>query len=298
MSRFSLDDLAVFVTVGQEGNFTRAAAKLGVSPSAVSQTIRGLEERLGVRLLTRTTRSVTRTEAGEKLLASLGPMLEEIHAQLNSLQDLRENPSGTIRICADEMAIEHVLWPKLRDVLHKYPDITLELITDNTLSDIVAQGYDAGVRLGQVLAADMIAVAIGPEMRVVTVAAPSYLAKHPAPTVPKDLTNHQCINFRLPTYGGLYPWEFSEDGRVFHMRVEGQLVSNSVSQIEDMVLDGYGIAQLADAQVQSRLDSGELVEVLSDWSETFTGYHLYYPHRRQPTAAFRLIVDALRERSK
>ena len=298
MARPNLDDLAVFITVGREGNFTRAAAKLGVSPSAVSQTIKELEERLGVRLLTRNTRSVAKTEAGERLLASIAPLLGQVEAEIDALRDLRDNPAGTVRITADEYAIRGLLWPKLRECLRAYPDITIELITDYGLTDIVSERFDAGVRPGGIIAADMIAVPIGPTMRMATVASPAYLSRHSSPKTPQDLTRHRCINLRLPTHGGLYSWEFGKGGREFHVRVEGQLIFNSAFQILDATLDGYGLAQLPDRQVRPHLDKGELVEVLADWSEPFAGYHLYYPSRRQQTAAFRVVVEALRLRTR
>nr|WP_319485390.1 LysR family transcriptional regulator [uncultured Cohaesibacter sp.] len=298
MTKPSLDDLAVFLAVDREGNFTRAAAKLGVSPSAVSQTIRGLEEQLGVRLLTRSTRSVTRTEAGDKLIARLAPMYDEIDTLIEEVGSLREKPAGTVRITADEIAIKQVLWPKLKDVMHDYPDITVELITDYGLTDIVAERFDAGVRLGELIASDMIAVPIGPEMRMAIVASSGYVARTTEPKHPRALTRHNCINLRLPTHGGLFAWEFSENGREFRIRVEGQMVFNSVERILEAVLDGYGLAQLPLCQVQPYLESGALVEVLARWSEPFSGYHLYYPSRRQQTAAFRVIVEALRHRNE
>lgn len=290
-----LDDLAVFVTVSREGNFTRAAAKLGVSTSAVSQTISNLEARLGVRLLTRTTRSVTRTEAGERLYVSLEPLLTEIDQHVAALGELRDRPTGTIRITADEHAVQTVLWPKLQPVLKQHPEITLELITDYGLTDIVTERFDAGVRLGGIIAADMIAVPISPDMRMVVIASPEFLARNGAPETPQELTGFNCINLRLPTYGGLYAWEFEEDGREFQIRVQGQLILNSVTQILDAARAGHGIAQLPDSQVQPFLDSGELVEILSDWSEPFAGFHLYYPNRKQQTAAFRVVLNALRQ---
>ncbi|WP_226687440.1 LysR family transcriptional regulator [Stutzerimonas stutzeri] len=289
-----MNDLVVFVTVAREGNFTRAAARLGVSPSAVSQTMRGLEERLGVRLLTRTTRSVTRTEAGERLLNEIAPLLDQIEIHLNAVSDLRQRPSGTVRITADEFAARHVLWPKLLPVLETYPEVTVELITDYGLTDIVAERFDAGVRLGGIIDADMIAMPIGPDMRMVTVAAPAYLARHGSPQRPEELTEHRCINLRLPTHGGLYPWEFGSGENEFRVRVTGPLIMNSVLQILDACLSGVGLAQLPDTQVQPYLDSGELIEVLGEWSDSFPGYHLYYPSRRQQTAAFRVVVDQLR----
>ncbi|MGG2396687.1 LysR family transcriptional regulator [Pseudomonas sp. SH1-B] len=289
-----MNDLVVFVTVAREGNFTRAAARLGVSPSAVSQTMRGLEERLGVRLLTRTTRSVTRTEAGERLLNEIAPLLDQIEIHLSAVSDLRQRPSGTVRITADEFAARHVLWPKLLPILETYPEVTVELITDYGLTDIVAERFDAGVRLGGIIDADMIAMPIGSDMRMVTVAAPAYLARHGTPAQPEELTSHRCINLRLPTHGGLYPWEFGSGENEFRVRVTGPLIMNSVLQILDACLTGVGLAQLPDTQVQPYLDSGELIEVLGEWSDSFPGYHLYYPSRRQQTAAFRVVVDALR----
>ncbi|EIK51332.1 LysR family transcriptional regulator [Stutzerimonas stutzeri TS44] len=289
-----MNDLVVFVIVAREGNFTRAAARLGGSPSAVSQTMRGLEERLGVRLLTRTTRSVTRTEAGERLLNEIAPLLDQIEIHLNAVSDLRQRPSGTVRITADEFAARHVLWPKLQPVLETYPEVTVELITDYGLTDIVAERFDAGVRLGGIIDADMIAMPIGPDMRMVTVAAPAYLARHGSPQHPEELTEHRCINLRLPTHGGLYPWEFGSGENEFRVRVTGPLIMNSVLQILDACLAGVGIAQLPDTQVQSHLDDGSLQEILAEWSDPFPGYHLYYPSRRQQTAAFRVVLEHLR----
>lgn len=287
-------DLVVFVAVAREGNFTRAAARLGVSPSAVSQTLRGLEERLGVRLLTRTTRSVTRTEAGERLLRDIAPLLDQIHDHLSAVADLRQHPSGSVRITADEFAVTHVLWPRLLPLLETWPEVTLELVTDYGLTDIVAERFDAGVRLGGIIDADMVAVPIGPQMRMVTVAAPAYLARHGAPARPEDLTAHRCINLRLPTHGGLYSWEFGSGDKEFRVRVNGPLILNSALQILDACLAGVGLAQLTDAQAQPYLDSGALHEVLGEWSDSFPGYHLYYPSRRQQTAAFRMVVEQLR----
>ncbi|MEL0167349.1 MAG: LysR substrate-binding domain-containing protein [Pseudomonadaceae bacterium] len=290
-----MDDLVVFVTVAREGNFTRAAAKLSVSPSAVSQTMRALEERLGVRLLTRTTRSVTRTEAGERLLNEVAPLLDQIDQHLSAVSDLSQRPAGTVRITADEFAARHVVWPKLFPLLETYPELTVELITDYGLTDIVAQRFDAGVRLGGIIDTDMVAVPIGPEMRMVTVASPAYLAKYGTPDQPEELTQHLCINLRLPTHGGLYPWEFGSGENEFRVRVKGPLIMNSVLQILDACLAGVGIAQLPDAQVAPHLASGELVEVLAAWSDSFPGYHLYYPSRRQQTAAFRVVLEQLRQ---
>jgi DNA-binding transcriptional LysR family regulator len=289
-----MNELVVFVSVAQHGNFTKAAAHLGVSPSAVSQTIRGLETRLGVRLLTRTTRSVTRTEAGERLLNEIAPLLEQIETHLSAVSELRQRPSGTVRITADEFAARYILWPKLLPVIENYPDVTVELITDYGLTDIVAERFDAGVRLGGIIDADMIAVPISSEMRMVTVASPIYLNKYGTPDQPEALTQHRCINLRLPTHGGLYPWEFGSGENEFRVRVTGPLIMNSVLQILDACLAGVGIAQLPDTQVKAHLENGELIEVLGSWSDSFPGYHLYYPNREQKTAAFRLVVDQLR----
>lgn len=294
MSLTRTDDLAVFILVAREGNFTRAAARLGVSPSAVSQTVRSLEERLGVRLLTRTTRSVTSTQAGEQLMREVAPLLDQINRHLNNVSDLRHRPSGTVRITADEFAASYVLWPRLLPILEDYPDITLELITDYGLTDIAAERFDAGVRLGGIIDTDMVAIPIGPDMRMVTVASPGYLEKYGKPIRPQTLTEHRCINLRLPTHGGLYPWEFGSGENEFRVRVKGPLIMNSVLQILDACLAGAGIAQLPDAQVQPHLEAGTLQEILGEWSDPFPGYHLYYPSRRQQTAAFRVVVETLR----
>jgi DNA-binding transcriptional LysR family regulator len=290
----NLNDLAAFVAVGTEQSFTRAAAKLGVTPSALSHTVRGLEERLGVRLLARTTRSVTPTEAGQRLLASLAPMLDEIQVQIAALSDLRERPSGTVRITADEHAQQTLLWPRLRPLLQSYPDIHLELITDYGLSDIVAERYDAGVRLGGMVAKDMIAIPIGPSMRMAVVGSPGYIKAHGTPGTPSELTRHRCINLRLPTHGGLYAWEFEEGGREVQVRVAGQVTFNSIHPMLEAALEGFGLAYLTAAMVQPLVEQGRLISVLSEWLPPFSGYHLYYASRRQMTPAFRLVVDALR----
>lgn len=296
MTRHSINDLSAFVVIARERSFTRAAAQLGVSPSALSHTLRGLEERLGLRLLTRTTRSVTPTEAGERLLLSIGPMFDGIDAEVAALSALRDKPAGNIRITADEHSVPSTLWPKLRGVLREHPDIKVEIHTDYTLTDIVAGRFDAGVRFGEVVAKDMIAVPIGPLARMVAVASPAYFASRPAPQTPQDLAAHACINLRLPTYGGLYAWEFEKDGREFRVRVEGQLIFNSILPILQAALDGFGIGYLPQDQVLPHVKAGQLVHVLADWSPPFAGYHLYYPSRRQMTPAFRLIVEALRYR--
>jgi DNA-binding transcriptional LysR family regulator len=291
-----LDDLAALVAVGRERSFTKAAAKLGVSQSALSQTIRQLEARLGVRLLTRTTRSVSPTEAGERLMRTAGPRFEEIEAELAALSELREKPAGTIRITAMEYATDAILMPKLTKLLREYPDIKIEIIVDYGLTDIVAERYDAGVRLGEQVAKDMIAVRIGPDLRMAVVGAPAYFEKRPRPKKPQDLTDHDCINLRLPTRGGIYAWEFEKRGRELKVRTEGRLVFNNVALRLESVLAGFGLAYLPDAQVHPYLKNGRLVRVLDDWCPPFSGYHLYYPSRRQTTPAFALLVDALRFR--
>lgn len=297
MPRASLDDLAAFVAVARERSFTRAAARLGVSPSALSHTLRGLETRLGVRLLTRTTRSVTPTEAGERLLASAGPRLDEIDADLAALGDLRERPAGTIRINTSERAAETILWPALERLLPLYPDIKVELAVDQSLADIVAERCDAGVRLGEQVAKDMIAVRIGPDIRMAVVGSPAYFAAHAQPRTPHDLAHHACINLRLATLGGLYAWEFEKDGRELRVRVEGQLTFNRAPLLARAAADGFGLACLPEDHVLDDIEAGRLVRVLEDWCPPFAGYHLYYPSRRQLTPAFALIVDALRYRA-
>ena len=296
MPRDNLNELTAFLAVAREKSFTRAAAQLGVSQSALSHTVRALEERLGVRLLTRTTRSVAPTEAGERLVRSVGPRLDEIEAELAALSALREKPAGTIRITAGEHAAEAVLWPAIARLLPDYPDIKVEIIVDYGLTDIVAERYDAGVRLGEQVAHDMIAVRIGPDMRMAVVGSPGYFATRPKPRAPQDLTSHNCINLRLPTYGGLYAWEFEKAGRELKVRVEGQLIFNTAGLRMNAVLAGLGLAYLPEDQVTAQLADGRLVRVLADWCPPFPGYHLYYPSRRQATPAFSLLVDALRHR--
>ena len=296
MARHPIDDLTAFLAVARERSFTRAAAKLGVSQSALSHTIRGLEERLGVRLLTRTTRSVAPTEAGERLVRTVGPRLEEIDAELAALTELREKPAGTIRITTGEHPAEAILWPALAKLLPRYPDIKVELIIDYGLTDIVAERYDAGVRLGEQVAKDMIAVRIGPDFRMAVVGAPSYFAGRPRPKTPQELTAHDCINIRLPTHGGIYAWEFERRGRGLKVRLEGQLVFNNIALRLKAALAGLGLAYLPDDQVEKHLAEGRLIRVLADWCPPFSGYHLYYPSRRQPAPAFALLVEALRYR--
>jgi DNA-binding transcriptional LysR family regulator len=296
MRRQDINDLLAFLAVAREGSFTKAAAKLGVSQSALSHAMRGLEERLGVRLLTRTTRKVSATAPGEQLLRNLGPRFEEIEAELAALSELREKPAGTIRVTAGEHAAVAILEPALAKFLPGYPDIDVEIIVDYGLTDIVAERYDAGVRLGEQVAKDMIAVRIGPDMRMAVVGAPSYFARRPKPRKPQDLTAHQCINLRLPTYGGLYAWEFAKRGRELKVRVEGQLVFNNLALRLKSAVAGLGLAYLPEDQVRSHVADGQLVQVLDDWCPPFSGYHLYYPSRRHLTPAFGLLVDALRYR--
>src|SRR5882672_21592 len=296
MLRDNLNDVLAFLTVARERSFTRAAAQLGVSQSALSHAMRGLEARLGLRLLARTTRSVAPTEAGERLLRALGPRFDEIETELVGLSELRDKPAGTVRITAGEHAAEAILWPALSRLLPRYPDIKVELIIDYGLTDIVAERYDAGVRLGEQVAKDMVAVRIGPDMRMAVVGAPSYFARRSRPKKPQDLTVHDCINIRLPTYGGLYAWEFEKRGRELKVRVDGQLVFNDIALRLNAVLAGFGLAYLPEDQVQTHLADGRLIRVLDDWCPPFSGYHLYYPSRRQPTPAFALLVDTLRYR--
>jgi DNA-binding transcriptional LysR family regulator len=296
MRRENVSDLLAFLAVARERSFTKAAAKLGVSQSALSHTIRGLEARLGLRLLTRTTRSVSPTEAGERLFVRVGSSFEEIEAELDALSELREKPAGTIRISASDHAAETILWPALAKFLPRYPDIKVELAIDAALTDIAAQGFDAGVRLGEHLAPGMIAVRIGPDWRLVVVGAPSYFAKRSLPKTPQDLTDHDCINLRLQTYGGLYAWEFEKNRRELKVRVEGQLTFNNLQRCLNAALAGFGLTYLPEDLVQPHVNKRRLKKVLEDWSPPFSGYHLYYPSRRQSSAAFTLLVDALRHR--
>jgi DNA-binding transcriptional LysR family regulator len=296
MPRADLDDLLAFLAVARERSFTRAAAQLGVSQSALSQTVRGLEARLGLRLLARTTRRVAPTEAGERLLRTVGPRLEEIDAELQAVRESREKPAGTIRITATEYATESVLLPKLAKLLREYPDIKVEIVIDYGLADIVAQRYDAGVRSGEQVAKGMIAMRIGPDMRMAVVGAPSYFENRPEPTKPQDLIAHNCINLRLPSHGGVYAWEFDKDARELKVRVEGQLVFNTTIQMLNAAIAGLGLAYVPEGLVMAHLARGRLKRVLEDWCPPYSGYHLYYPSRRQSSAAFALLVDALRYR--
>lgn len=294
MPRENLNDVLAFLAVARAKSFTKAAAQLGVSQSALSHTVRGLESRMGVRLLTRTTRSVAPTQAGERLLTSVGPRFEEIRAELAALSELRDKPTGTVRITAGLHPTETILWPKLQPLLKKHPDINVEITVDYGLINIVSDRYDAGVRLGEQVAKDMIAVRVGPDFRMAVVAAPAYFAKRAEPRTPQELTSHNCINLRLPTYGGLYAWEFERGDREIKVRVEGQLVFNSSRQILDAALAGFGIAYLPEDTVAAHVERGRLHSVLERWCAPFAGYHVYYPNRRQSSPALALLVDALR----
>jgi DNA-binding transcriptional LysR family regulator len=297
MARENLNDLMAFLAVARERSFTRAAAKLGVSQSALSHTIRGLEERLGVRLLSRTTRSVAPTAAGERLVHTAGPRLEEIEAELETLSALRERPAGAIRITATDYAADTILWPKLAKFLPRYPDIKVEIIIEYGLTDIVAQRFDAGVRAGEQVAKDMVAVRIGPDARMAVVGSPAYFRQRPEPRRPQDLIAHSCINLRLATHGGLYAWEFEKGGKQLNVRVDGQLTFNGTFQMLNAALAGFGLAYVPEDVAQPHIAKRRLKRVLDDWCAPYTGYHLYYPSRRQPTPAFALLVDALRYRN-
>lgn len=296
MQRGHLDDLYAFLAVARERSFTKAAARLGVSQSALSHTLRALETRLGVRLLTRTTRSVAPTAAGERLVHTLGPRFEEIEAELAAVGELRRKPAGSLRITATEYVTEAILLPKLARLLRDYPDIKVEITADYGLTDIVAQRYDAGVRSGEQVGKDMIAVRIGPDMRMAVVGAPAYFRSRPEPKTPQDLLGHNCINLRLPTHGGLYAWEFQKGGRELKVRVDGQLTFNTTAQMLAAALAGCGLTYVPEGLVQPHVAKGRLRRVLADWCPAFSGYHLWYPSRRQSSAAFSLVVEALRWR--
>jgi len=298
MPRTDLNDIAAFLAVARDRSFTRAAARLGVSQSALSQTLRGLETRLGLRLLTRTTRNVSLTQAGERLFNAAGPRLDEIEAELAALSELREKPGGTIRITAHDHALRTLLWPALKRLLPAYPDIRVEVAIESSLTDIVTERFDAGIRTGEMIAKDMVAVRIGPDMRWAVVGAPAYFAHTPPPAMPQDLPGQSCINLRLPTSGSLYAWEFEKAGHALRVRVEGQLTFNESTPMLEAALAGFGLAYLPEDTVQIHMAEGRLIRVLADWCPPSAGYHLYYPSRRQPTPAFALLVEALRYRGK
>ena len=298
MPRENFNELQAFLMVARSRSFTKAAAQLGVSPSALSHSMRGLEERLGIRLLTRTTRSVSPTEAGERLLRTVGPRFEEVEAELAALNALRQEPAGTIRITAGDHPAVTILWPKLSKALAKYPDVKVEINMEGGLIDIAAQRFDAGVRLGEQVAKDMVSVRIGPDVRFAVVGTKAYFARRPAPKSPQDLIAHSCINLRLPTHGGLWAWEFERNGRELKVRVDGQLIFNNIFQVRDAALDGFGLAYIQEDLARTHVSRGQLVWVLQEWSPRWAGYHLYYPSRRQSSPAFALVVDALRYREK
>lgn len=294
MLKDNFNDLLSFMVVARERSFTRAAAQLGVSQSALSHAMRNLEARLEVRLLTRTTRSVAPTEAGEQLFMRLSPHLLEIEQELTALRDTRNKPAGNIRLTAGEHAMSAVLWPVLKPFMAQYPDINVEVTVDNGLTDIVDGRFDAGVRLGEQVAKDMIAVRIAPDMRMAVVGSAAYLHRFGVPETPEQLEQHRCMNMRLPTHGGLYAWEFEQDGREIRVRVDGQLILNSLPQRIDAAVNGLGLAYVPEDAILDALAEGRLVRVLEDWCPVFTGYHLYYPSRRQHTTAFALLIEALR----
>jgi DNA-binding transcriptional LysR family regulator len=299
MDRENASNLLAFLAVAREQSFTRAAAKLGISQSALSQIVRGLEERLGVRLLNRTTRSVAPTEAGQRLFLTIGPKFEEMDLELAALNELRQKPAGTIRITATEHAADAILMPALSKLLAKYPDIKVEVVIDYGLTDIVTEQVDVGIRPGELVAKDMVAVRVSPDLRMAVVGSSAYFATRKKPRTPQDLTSHNCLNLRLPTHGGsLYSWEFEKNGRELNVRVDGQLVFNGAGPLLSAALQGFGLAYLTERQMQPHLAAGRLVRVLSDWCPPFSGYHLFYPSRRHSSPAFALLVEALRYRGK
>ena len=298
MRREDLADLSVFLAVAEARSFTRAAAKLGTSQSALSHTVRRLEERLGVRLLTRTTRSVAPTEAGERLMQTLRPALDEIDTGLAAIGELRDKPAGTLRLTATDHAAETVLMPAIARLIPDYPDLKIEVVVDASLTDIVAERFDAGVRAGEQVAQDMVAVPIGPDLRMAVVGAPDYLARRGSPKTPHDLAGHDCINLRLATLGGLYAWEFEKAGRALNVRVDGQLTFNSSVLMLEAAVAGLGLAYVLEDRAQPYVEAGRLVRLLADWSPPFPGYHLYFPSRRQQSPAFALLVEALRYRRR
>ncbi|WP_313178474.1 LysR family transcriptional regulator [Stenotrophomonas sp.] len=294
MSIENYDQLAMFALVARERSFTRAAAQLGMSQPALSRSMRQLEERLGVRLLARTTRSVSPTEAGEQLLRVIAPRFEEIDSELAQLNAYRDKPAGRLRITAGEHAALTVMQPVLGRLLPAHPDLNIEVIVDYGLTDIVAEGFDAGIRMGEQVAKDMIAVRVGPDMRMAVVGSPGYFQRHPKPKSPHDLTRHNCITIRLPTHGGIFAWEFEKKGQELKVRVEGQLVFNNIALRLGAALEGLGLAYMPEDLVRNHVQEGALVHVLQDWCPSFPGYHLYYPSRRQSSPAFTVLRDALR----
>lgn len=294
MLRDNIADLISFIVVARVGSFTRAAAQIGVSQSALSHAMRGLEQRLGMRLLTRTTRKVTPTPEGERVLERIAPHLAEIEEELKALIEMRDRPAGTIRITTTDYAADTIIWPKLAPVLREYPDLKVEIVTDYGLTDIITEKFDAGVRLGEQVSEGMIAMRIGPDFRMLVVGAPDYFAQRGRPGSPQDLTDHDCINLRLPTHGGLYAWEFEKDDREIRVRVDGQLTFNTIQPVVNAAVEGYGLGFVPESLVREHLDRGRLETALEDWTPPFPGYYLYYPHRRQDSAAFGVILEALR----
>jgi DNA-binding transcriptional LysR family regulator len=294
MVQTKINDLQAFLAVAREQSFTRAAARLGITPSALSHTVRALEERLGVRLLARTTRNVATTEAGDRLMRAVAPLFDQITAEVEALGALRDKPAGTIRITCTDDVIDLYLRPVLASFLERYPDITLELFVDYGFTNIVEERFDAGVRLGEAISKDMIAVRISPDWRLAVVGSPSYFERHPPPATPYDLTDHACINIRHRPSGSIYAWEFEKGGKAFTVKGEGQLVFNSVVHMLNGALDGIGLAYVPEALAAPYVANGRLKEVLADWCPFFQGFHLYYPHRRQASPAFSAFVDAVR----
>lgn len=296
MLRDNLNDLVGFIAVAREGSFTKAAAKLGISQSALSHAISGLEKKLGIRLLARSTRSVSTTEAGERLLSKIGPRLDEIGEELSVIGELSGSPSGTIRINGIDHAVKAFIWPKLASTLKQYPDLNVEITADNKLIDIVAERYDMGVRLGESVPKDMIAIRISPELQMAVVASPEYFAKTSIPNAPDDLKMHNCINYRLPTFGGIYSWEFKKDQDEISIRLQGQVTFNSSYLAIEAALAHLGVAYIPYEMAEEYINKGLLIRVMEDWCPFFAGYHIYYPNRHQPSSAFTTIVEALRYR--
>ncbi|WP_349962437.1 LysR family transcriptional regulator [Rhizobium sp. ZPR3] len=296
MRRSDLGDLNVFLAVAEEQSFTKAAARLGQSQSSLSQTVRRLEERLGMRLLTRTTRSVATTEAGEQLIETLKPALSDVEARLARLSELKDKPSGTIRLTAERHAAETILWPAISRLVRAYPEVKVEISIEASFTDIVSGRFDAGVRLGEQVEKDMIAVRVGPDLRLIVVGSPAYVAQRGIPETPHDLTRHQCVNVRLPTTGGLYSWEFEKEGHELNVRVDGPFVFSDESLGIQAAIEGHGLAMVWEDKVLGALSEGRLVRVLDEWCQPFSGYHLYYPDRRHPSPAFTVLLKELRQR--
>lgn len=294
MLKENFNELQIFLVVARERSFTKAAGKLGVSQSALSHAMKALEQRLNLRLLTRTTRSVAPTQAGERIIACLEPRLADLEQELEALIQLNGTASGNIRLSAGEHSARNLVWPKLKPFLREYPEINVELVVDNGFVNIVDGRFDAGIRLGESVDKDMVAVKIGPDMRMAVVGSPEYIAAYGLPQTPHDLQNHRCINMRLPTAGGLYHWEFEREGKPLRVRVEGQLTFNGLSERIDAVLSGFGIACVPEDTIQDFVKSGEMIQMLEEWCPSFPGYYLYYPSRKQHPPAFALMIDALR----